>query len=225
MLKRPAAIIKTIVRSRLFKCGVLFAILVAIAVTASSMWIANTNRDMLYSNVDEVPYNNVGLVLGANKRSGHGSVNLYFANRIEAAVQLFEAGKIRHILVSGDNHISEYDEATDMKNALVAMGVPDSCITLDYAGFRTLDSVVRCRKIFGQDKVTVISQKFHNQRALFIARYYGLEAVGFNAKDVPAKYSIRTSLREHFARFKAVLDLYILKTAPRFLGPEEKISL
>lgn len=212
-------------RGRLFKAMLALAVLLMLSLWGSSRWIVSSAEGKMYSNVQDIPSNDVGLVLGANKNSRRGNVNLYFSNRIDAAVELFRTGKIKHILVSGDNHITEYDEATDMKNALVAMGVPDSCITLDFAGFRTLDSVVRCKKVFGQSKVTIISQEFHNQRALFIAKYYGMDAVAFNAKDVPAKYSLRTQLREYFARLKAVLDLYVLKTDPKFLGEEVKIRI
>ncbi|MBN8697880.1 MAG: YdcF family protein, partial [Bacteroidetes bacterium] len=167
----------------------------------------------------------IGLLLGANKKSSRGGDNLYFKNRIKAASDLLKAGKIKHIIVSGDNHIKEYDEATDMCDALIWEGVPDSCITLDYAGFRTFDSMVRCLKVFKQKNVTVISQEFHNQRAVFIGNYYEMNVIGFNAKDVPAKYSIKTAIREYFAKLKAVLDLYVFHTEPKFLGEEVKIRI
>lgn len=118
----------------------------------------------------------------------------------------------------------EYDEATDMREALVAQGVPDSCITQDYAGFRTLDSMVRCLKVFGQNKITVISQQFHNQRAVFIGNYYDMEVVAFNAKDVPDAFSLKVRIREYFAKFKAVLDLYVLHKQPKFLGKKLLLS-
>lgn len=225
MLKNILQRLRSFTKTRLFKGAAALFLVLIILIAGSNYWIVKSTRDKLYTSIEDIPSNDVGLVLGANKTSRRGNLNLYFANRIDAAVMLFKAGKIKHIIVSGDNHIKEYDEATDMKNALVAMGVPDSCITLDYAGFRTLDSMVRCKKVFGQSKVTVISQEFHNQRALFIARFYDIDAVGFNAKDVPAKYSLRTQLREYLARFKAVLDLYILRTNPKFLGEEVKIKV
>jgi SanA protein len=122
-------------------------VLLIVCLSWSNYWVIKKTRGRIYSDADSIPYNDVGLVLGANKNARGGSTNLYFKHRIEAAADLFKAGKIKHIIVSGDNHIKEYDEATDMKNALMAMGVPDSCITLDYAGFRTLDSMVRCKEI------------------------------------------------------------------------------
>lgn len=188
-------------------------------------WVIRSTRQQLYSKTADIPANDVGLLLGASKTLKSGYANLFFKFRIEAAVELFKAGKIKHIIVSGDNHKTEYDEATDMRDALIAMGVPDSCITLDYAGFRTLDSMVRCLKVFGQKNVTVISQEFHNQRAIFIGNHYDMKVLAFNAKDVPNQFSLKTRLREYFAKFKAVLDLYLLHTDPKFLGEEVKINL
>ncbi|HEY1040437.1 MAG TPA: ElyC/SanA/YdcF family protein [Bacteroidia bacterium] len=193
-----------------------------------TLWLCNNwvkkSSEKCYSEVKEIPANNVGLLLGTSKYA-RGGENLFFLYRINAALELFKAGKIKHILVSGDNHVLEYNEAEDMQKALISAGVPDSCITLDYAGFRTLDSVVRCEKVFGQKKFTIISQPFHNERALFIAKGFELDCVGFNAKDVPANYSIKTKVREYFARVKCVLDIYILKTEPKFLGEQVHIAV
>ncbi|MGB9154729.1 MAG: ElyC/SanA/YdcF family protein [Alphaproteobacteria bacterium] len=186
-------------------------------------WVISSTKDQLFNTVESTPYRKTGLLLGTNK-SWHGTENPYFKLRIDAAVALFKAGKIKHIIVSGDNHLSYYDETKDMKDSLLKQGVPDSCITLDYAGFRTLDSMVRCLEIFGQDSVTVISQAFHNERAIFIANYYKMHAVGFNAQDPPAMFSIQTKVREYLAKFKAVLDLYVFHTSPHFLGEKIKIQ-
>jgi SanA protein len=200
-------------------------LLLGLLLLVSNKWIISSTRSQIYSDVNLIPANDVGLLLGASKTSRWGGVNYFFKYRIDAAAALFKAGKIKHIIVSGDNHKKEYDEATDMRDALIEQGVPDSCITLDYAGFRTLDSMVRCLKIFGQKKVTVISQEFHNQRALFIGNYYGMDCVGFNAKDVPDQYSTKTRVREYFAKFKAVLDLYVFHKDPKFLGEKVEIRL
>lgn len=141
-----------------------------------------------------------------------------------AAYQLFKAEKIHYLLLSGDNHIKEYDEPTDMKEALLALDIPDSCIILDYAGFRTLDSVVRCKEVFGEDSMTIISQKFHNERALFISNKNNINAIGFNAQEVNKNYSFKTRVREYFARVKCVIDIYLLYTSPKFLGDEIQIG-
>ena len=140
-------------------------------------------------------------------------------------MQLYKAGKIKHIIASGDNRTKYHNEPMDMKKSLMARGVPKEAITLDYAGFRTLDSVVRCQKIFSQNDIIIVSQAFHNQRALFIADFYDIKAIGFNARYVPLRNDIKTPIREYLARIKAVLDLYVLKTQPKFLGKKVEVVL
>ena len=201
----------------------LFFVFVALALC--NYWIIAQTRNQIYSDLNTVPENKVGLVLGTSKKFMNGTGNLFFKYRIDAAVMLFRANKIKHIIVSGDNHKLEYNEASDMKKALLENGIPDSCITLDYAGFRTLDSVVRCKKVFGQNKFTIISQEFHNQRALFISNHYDIEAIAFNAQAVPEELSLTTIVREYFAKFKAVLDIYFLHEEPKFLGNPIKINV
>lgn len=196
-----------------------------VIIALCNVWIIQQTKSQMYSDITVVPENKVGLVLGTSKYFSNGTGNLFFKYRIEAAVELFKANKIKHIIVSGDNHVAEYNEAADMKKALRAKGIPDSCITLDYAGFRTFDSVVRCKKVFGQNKFTIISQEFHNERALFISQHYDIEAVAFNARAVPEELSINTILREYLAKFKAVLDIYILHEEPKFLGDPIKINV
>ncbi|MFZ5554990.1 MAG: SanA/YdcF family protein [Bacteroidota bacterium] len=207
---------KIVVRSFLF-----FSV-VFVFMLACNLWVIHSTRSRIYSSVEEIPFNEVGVVPGAAKTLGGRFINPYFKYRMEAAAQLFHAGKIKHILVTGDNHSCNYDEPTDMKNYLVSLGVPENCITLDYAGFRTFDSMVRAKKIFGLSKFTIISQEFHNQRALFICDHYEIDAVAFNANDPymgPA-----THTREWLAKTKAVMDLYVLFTQPRFLGGEEQMN-
>jgi SanA protein len=213
---------KRIFKSKLVKWLAAIVVFLAICAGICNHWVVSSTQSQLYSDINCLPFRKVGLLLGTNK-SWHGGENPYFKYRITAAVDLFKAGKIKHIIVSGDNHLSYYDEAKDMKDSLIKQGVPDSCITLDYAGFRTLDSMVRCLQVFGQDSVTVISQAFHNERAIFIANYYKMHAVAFNAPDPSPAFSFQTDVREYFAKSKAVLDLYVLHTAPHFLGQKEKI--
>lgn len=196
---------------KILKWTLYLAVLAAVAVWASNAWINRSTRSQLYADTASIPARKVGLVLGANK-------NLYFTYRMQAAAELYKAGKVRYLLVSGDNHREDYDEPTDMKAALVELGVPDSCIYLDYAGFRTFDSMVRCKEVFGEDTITVISQQFHNQRAVFIANHEGIDAIAYNAKEVGAHYSPNTNIREYFARVKCVLDLFVFHTKPKFLG-------
>jgi SanA protein len=178
----------------------------------------------LYTDVSEVPYNKVGLLLGTCKTmKDRKTINPFWKFRLEAAYALWKAKKIDRILISGDNGWHGYNEPQDFLDEFIAMGIPDSCLVCDFAGFRTHDSVIRCKKIFGQKKVTIISQQFHNERALFIARKYGLEAVGFNANDVSFRSGLYTFFREKAARVLLFLDLYVLDTQPHFLG--KKISI
>lgn len=184
--------------------------------------VLRAGKDRLYTRVEEVPPREIGLLLGTGEKLGNGDENFFFTYRIAAAAELYKAGKVRRILASGDNHVREYDEPAMMQRALIAAGVPQEAILLDDAGFRTLDSVVRAREVFGFSQFIIISQRFHNQRALLIADHYGMDAAGYCARDVAVRFSLRTRIREAFARVKAVLDLYVLHTSPKFLGGKEK---
>ncbi len=170
-----------------------------------------------FTSLDEIPKNKVGIVLGTSKRLKDGSPNAYYGNRIIATVALYKANKIEFVLVSGDNGTIYYNEPTTMKNDLVSAGIPEDRIFLDYAGFRTLDSMVRAKEVFGLESATIISQKFHNERAIFIAEEKGLKAVGYNAVDISLESGFKVQLREYFARVKVFLDL-ALKTQPKFYG-------
>lgn len=191
-----------------------------------SVWanqIIGTRTDpFISSDLDALPQTKVGLLLGTSRNLKNGSPNLYFFNRIDAAVKLYKSGKIKYILVSGDNGNEDYNEPRDMQNELVLRGVPLKAIYLDYAGFRTLDSVLRAYKVFGQKQFIVISQKFHNERAVFLARKMNIEAYGYNAEDVNAYYGFKTKCREFLARTKVFVDLFF-KVEPKFLG--EKIII
>jgi len=180
----------------------------------------------VFRSVAAIPEREVGLVLGTSKETRHGKANLHFNQRIEAAAALFHAGKVRHLLVSGDNHIASYDEPDDMRAALIAAGVPASAITCDYAGFRTLDSVVRAKEVFDLSQCTIISEDFHCPRVLWIAQQHGLDAIAFAAPDVSLKgWSLRANVREQLARSWCAVDLYLLHRGPKFLGKEEPILL
>lgn len=191
----------------------------------ANLTILRRHRDALFDDPAKIPPRDVALVLGASPRTTSGRPNLHFVNRIEAAARLYHAGKIRHLLVSGDNGRPDYDEPTAMKEALVARGVPAAAITCDFAGFRTLDSVVRAKNVFGLQSFTIVSQRYHNSRALEIARAHDLDAVAFCANDVPRSHSLKTELREIAARGVIVLQLYALRSQPRFPGPAEPIRL
>ena len=201
--------------------GVLFIIGLALL---SNIWVIHSTHTQVFDKLTNLPNNKVGLVLGTSPELPNGQANLYFTSRIEAAAQLFHAGKVNHLILSGDNGTKKYNEPEAMKTALINLGVPENKLTLDYAGFRTLDSVVRCQKIFGQNDFTVISQKWHNHRALFIANANELNAVSYNAPKV-INATRKATNREYLARVKAVLDIYVLKKDPKFLGEKENIDL
>lgn len=188
------------------------------------MTIAYSTKDQLYTSVKTIPKTKVGIVLGTSRFLSTGTKNLYFSYRIEAAKQLFNSGKVNYLILSGDNRVNNYNEPKDMQEALIEEGIPDSCLVLDYAGLRTFDSMVRCKQIFGQDSVIVISQEFHNARAVFIANKIGLTAFGFNAKKVTTQQTTKMKFREFFSRTKCILDLYVLNTKPRHLGKKIKIG-
>jgi SanA protein len=186
--------------------------------TVCNLWINEQTKSRLYNDIEKVEAKKVALVLGANRYVAGGRINLFFRFRMEAVAKLYHANKIKHILVSGDNATRAYNEPIEMQKYLIDLGIPAQNITLDYAGFRTLDSVVRANKVFQLDDFIIVSQAFHNRRALFIADYYHIQAIGFNAQDVAQSRSIKVRIREYFAKVKAVLDLYILGTQPKFLG-------
>lgn len=172
----------------------------------------------------DVEYHHVGLLLGTSKYTSSNTVNLFYQHRLDAAVKLYKSGIICNILVSGDNRHRSYNEPITFYKDLVDRGVEEQHIYLDYAGFRTFDSVVRAQKVFKQDSILIISQKFHNERALFIADKMGIDASAYHAKAVDFGFSPKVYFREKLARVKAVLDIYFLNTQPKFLGEEITIS-
>ncbi len=203
---------------------------IGIIIIGSIVFIAYTNASISHDPIpfiknkaDDVKDHKVGLVLGTSERMIGGGDNPYFVNRIEAAVELYQKGKIKKILVSGDNAEVSYNEPKAMQTALLERGIPKDDIVLDYAGFRTLDSVVRSRDIFGQNDIIIISQEFHIKRAVYIARTLGIDAEGFVAEGVSLKSSIRTQVREILARTQAWTDVHIINRQPKFLGEKEII--
>jgi SanA protein len=201
-------------------------LMVTIIVLFVTIWtnneIVKASENYITDDIEKVEANNVGLLLGTSKKVKSGRDNQYFFNRIDATVDLYKKGKIKNVIISGDHGRKDYNEPEDMKSELIKGGIPDSVIYLDYAGFRTLDAVIRAKEIFGQHSFLVISQKFHNERAVFIARKLGINAFGYNAKEVGKLYGFRTKLREFFARDKVFFDLFFGVKA-KFLG--EKIMI
>lgn len=202
---------------------VISSIGVAAMLVSANYVVEHRTDEWVYDDPSSTPINKVGLLLGTSKTLKSGRPNQYFQNRIRATLELWKAGKIEVVVVSGDNSSEGYNEPEDMRAELMKGGIPTNKIYLDYAGFRTLDSVVRMEKIFGQTRFTVISQEFHNRRAVYIAQAKGLQAVGFNAADVTAYNGLKTQAREKLARVKLFIDLWINKN-PKFLGEEVVIN-
>ena len=190
---------------------------IALVVFLTNYWVEYRTASRLYTKLDLVPANKVGLVLGTAKKLGAHRPNRYYTYRIQAAVDLYQAGRVQYLLLSGDNSTKYYNEPQQMRQDLIKAGIPPARIYLDYAGFRTLDSIVRSKEIFGQHKITVISQPFHNQRAVYLALAKDIDAVGYNAEAVEGKAGIQVQIREYFARVKMMLDLLVGKD-PKFLG-------
>ncbi len=185
--------------------------------------VSLTTRDAITETLDQVEPIEVALILGTS-RGPRGKPNRFYQARIEAAAALYHSGRVRGILVSGDNATRYYNEPISMQRDLMALGVPGEHVTLDYAGFRTLDSMVRAKEVFGLDQVLVVSQRFHAARAIFLARRFGLDARGFAAADPPHTGFLRVRAREILARAAAVLDL-LTGQGPRFLGARETVRL
>lgn len=178
-------------------------------------------RGKIYSDISSVPAQQVALVLGTSRYLTNGNPNLYFSYRIDAAVALYKAGKVKKILVSGDNSHASYNEPREMFEALAEKGVAPNDIYLDYAGFRTFDSMVRAHEVFGLDNFIVVSQPFHCERAIYIARAKNIHVTAYAAQDPYLSY--KTMVREYPARVNAFLDCYVFRTQPHFLG--EKIPM
>lgn len=183
--------------------------------------IKDVARKNLFQNEsDWTKSKKIGLVLGTSKFLWGGKVNLYYKYRIDCAVALYKKNRVRIFIVSGDNGSENYNEPDLMKQDLIEAGIPEANIFCDYAGFRTLDSIIRAKEIFGANDLLIISQKFHLERALYLSKRVGVNAIGVIAKDVPKWYNKAGYYREKLARVKAVLDI-CLEKQPKFLGKQE----
>lgn len=168
--------------------------------------VYSASRGRVYSDVEEIPHREVGLLLGTNPKGRHGGVNQFYHHRIDAAVALYEAGKIDRFIISGAKTGPEYDEPQAMREALVSRGVPDSILTLDGEGFHTDASISRAKEVFGVDSLTIVSQEFHNRRSLYMAKHNGMDAIAYNAANTNNRYwKVIMFLRERGSRVKAVI--------------------
>ncbi len=195
-----------------------------ILIIALNIWLIRSTESQVYTDISKIPTMEVGLVLGTSHRLQSGDSNMFFYQRIDQAVQLYQMGKIKHLIVSGDNGSRYYNEPQKMKNTLMDRGIPEHAISMDFAGFRTLDSIIRSKLIFGQQKMVIITQDFHSYRALFIANFHQIEAVASVGSKLPLRVRLKTELREIMARGLAIFDLYILNKQPKFLGEKEELN-
>lgn len=206
---------------------ILIGLTIVAVLALLSIWYCNSQvlaaaEGKIYTRVEDIPSRHTGLLLGTGKYLQSGYENLYYTYRIQAALQLMNAGKISYLIISGDNSRKDYNEPEMMRADLMKLGVDSSRIFLDYAGFRTFDSIIRLREIFSQHSATIISQRFHNERALYIAKREGIEAIAFDAQDVGGAAADKMEWRERLARVKVFAD-YATGTDPKFLGPKVQI--
>lgn len=199
---------------------------VGVAVGVGALLLAGANALVLhaggtgtFTRVTDVPPRAVAIVLGA-RIFRDGTPSPILEDRLAAARDLYRAGKVRRILVTGDNGTRHYDEVTVMQRWLIAQGVPAEAVQRDHAGFRTLDSMARAAQVFRVRHAVVCTQRFHLSRALFLARHHGLDAVGLVADRRRYRHVVRDNVREVLARAVAVSDAYLTRRAPRFLGEE-----
>ncbi len=203
---------------------ILFIIFIIWVISISDFLTSYKAQGNIYVSIDDIPKNKVWLLLGTSKYIADGRRNLFYYYRIEATKELYNTWKIQYILVSWDNSTQQYNETDSMKEDLIYAWIPEENIYGDYAGFRTLDSVVRAKEIFRQESYTVISQEFHLERALFLARSEWIDAIWFAAKDVPVKLAPRVWIRERLARVKMMMDI-VVWVEPKFLGDKIEIWL
>ncbi|MDH5397369.1 MAG: YdcF family protein [Cyclobacteriaceae bacterium] len=194
---------------RLFRFGLYVLALILTVIVVCNFWIIIATENLVYDQIDEIPYNRVALVLGTSNKLISGDTNYFFFQRIHIAAELYKAGKVQHILVSGSNSSKYYNEPQMMKNALEDEGVPATSIEMDYEGNRTLNSIMRSKNIFGQEKITIVTQLFHSYRALFIGKTYQMDVVAMVPRELPVQKTVKVMLRELLARPVAIWDLFV----------------
>ncbi|HEX4871319.1 MAG TPA: ElyC/SanA/YdcF family protein [Nevskiaceae bacterium] len=216
---------RVVLQRRLRRLALWLLGLAALFALLCNRWVINSTDAYVYTSWALLPENEVGLVLGTSPYTREGADNPHFRGRIQAAVELYQIGKVKHLVVSGANPDATYNEPRQMWRALTEAGVPASAITMDFAGLRTLDSVARAQAVFGLERVTVITQEYHAYRAVFIGKKMGLKIAAYAAPGPDSGPTFRPYAREVFARVKAVLDLFFLDTRPKFLGEQQPIQL
>lgn len=201
---------------------VLLVVLVLLALVGANLWVVAgaAGRVSVLGEVDDNRTAPVAIVLGAGVRPD-GSPSPWLAYRLDAAAQLYKQGRVDAILVSGDNRVANYDEPTAMRCYLVKVGVPAEAIALDYAGFDTRATCIRAKQVFGVDAALLVTQDFHQARAVTLCRRAGVEAYG--VADTRAHVNrarwVQSWVRERLAVGKAAYEE--LLGEPPLLGPRE----
>ncbi|MGF1682927.1 SanA/YdcF family protein [Photobacterium minamisatsumaniensis] len=206
----------------LLRMSAIFFIIVISSILLIDKWVSTQASARIFEAPSDIPSRSIGLVLGTSKYIAK-SLNPYYTYRMDAALTLYELDKVNVLLLSGDNAHRSYNEPWTMKRDLLKAGIPSQDIVLDYAGFRTLDSVVRAKNVFEADHFVIITQRFHCERALFIAQRNDIDAICLAVPEPNGLAGIKIRIREVLARIKAIIDLYVLDMQPKFLGPKEPI--
>jgi SanA protein len=200
-------------------------LLVLLVPAGINLWIILSGGSCVFNDVEKLPANDVGLVLGAVPRFKSRQIKPLFRARMEDAARLYHSGKVKHLLLSGRRNSRGYNEPAEMKTLALELGVPESAMTLDYSGFRTLDSIIRAKEVYGLTRFTIVTNNFHTYRALFLSKGNNIDAVAFYSEQFPVTKLGPEIPREWLARVKAVIDVYILQTQPRVLGPRVEIKV
>lgn len=209
---------------RLRKVLLVGLLIALVAILVSNLWVVLSTQKLIYDDTSKIAFYEVGLVLGTSNKISNGSDNPFFTSRIDAAVALYKAGKVKYLIVSGDNRSKYYNEPLKMQQALIERGIPQNVITLDYAGLRTLDTVIRCKEVFGQQDVVIITQRFHCYRALFISEFHDMDAIAYATEKLSVSQSFKVILREVLARPVAIWDTYFIAKKPKHLGKSEQLN-
>lgn len=209
-------------KTRWVRPGIFLAFLTLVAASPliARFWVHLSATGRIYSHLDDVPETQVALVLGAGVRSD-GEPTLILRDRLNTAIQLYEAGKVRKLLMSGDNRFHYYNEPAAMKRYAVRQGVPPEDIVEDFAGRRTYDSIYRAKHIFGQERIVIVTQGFHLDRAIYLSGKLGVDAVGYPA---PIAVNLKSRIREVWACVYAIRDGK-MRPEPQILGSPEPIDL
>ncbi len=196
-------------RRQILYSSIAILVILACVVALCNISVDRNAEGRTFSNINDVPTMQTALLLGTNPKTRDGKrPSSFYMARINATAELYKHGKFRQLIISGDKR-EGYDEPQTMRHDLIERGVPDSIIMMDGQGYRTLLSLRNSKQYFGVHDMIIISQKWHNERSIFLADKMNIKAVGYNADDVRHPRAIWTHIRELLARVKLFIDLYV----------------